>query len=509
MFQYWKNIEKNMSPDQLRIVLESKIKVLCFVDLADVGQSISSVYKIFKEHYKESFEPTERIVFYSRETPHNKLITHIRQAADLFNISRCFVMICCPPGQELLFESINKFDIEYYPTVVDSKPLPIEVVAISDTICAYPWMHLAILNSGDVSPCCHSKDVVGSVTEQSLNDIFKSPQMDILRGELLAGKKPPGCSTCWNKESQNIPSIRQWKLKYTGKQLYSDWIDNPTIHSIDYRPSNVCNFKCRICNPTNSSLIAAEELAFTKDIEKIAELKQIKIEGKWFDNSDQFIGQLLELLPSLENIDFYGGEPFLLKQLPVLLKKATETNHAEHIRLHFNTNGSVYPTNLIPYFQKFKLIDLSFSIDDMLERFEFQRGGAWKEVEHNIKLFKNESTVNFNIALMTTVSIQNVLYLETLFDWADQNNYEIHLNVLDGPPHLNINFMTETAKKLVVDRYQQHFRPELQNISRRIMNSPGSDGKKFVSYMQQLDRRRKQDFSDSHYEIAIAMGYSV
>ena len=496
-----------MSPKQLKISLESKFKILCFVDLADIGQSVSAVYKIFKEQYKESFEPTERIVFYSAQTPSDKLITHIQQAADLFDISRCFIMICCPEDLNTLFRPADDFSIEYYPVTVTSKFLPELTPTVSDTMCPYPWMHLAILSLGDVRPCCVSHDIVGSVTEQPLGAIFTNSQMDTLRSEMLAGKKPTGCSTCWNQESQNIPSARQRKLKYTGKQLYSDWIDNPAIHSIDYRPSNVCNFKCRICNPSRSSLIAAEEIAFTKDIEKIAKLKQINIEGKWFDNNDQFITQLFDLLPNLENIDFYGGEPFLLKQLPLLLKKVTETNHAEHIQLHFNTNGSVYPTNLIPYFQKFKLVDLSFSIDDMQERFEFQRGGSWTEVARNIALFKNESTVNFNIALMTTVNIQNILYLEELFDWADQNSFEIHLNVLEGPQHLNIDFMTDSAKKLVIDRYQTHFRPELQNISRRIMSSPGSDGKKFVLYMQELDKRRKQNFSDSHNEIANAMGY--
>ena len=128
--------------------------------------------------------------------------------------------------------------------------------------------------------------------------------------------------------------------------MYSDWIDNPAIRSIDFRPSNVCNFKCRICNPTQSSLIAAEQLLLTKDIKKVNELKNINLKGKWFDNNDQFIDQMYKLLPSLENIDFFGGEPFLLKQLPIFLKKATDSNDSAHIRLHFNTNGSIFPINL-------------------------------------------------------------------------------------------------------------------------------------------------------------------
>jgi MoaA/NifB/PqqE/SkfB family radical SAM enzyme len=209
----------------------------------------------------------------------------------------------------------------------------------------------------------------------------------------------------------------------------------------------------------------------------------------------------------LEFLDFYGGEPFLLKQLPKLLKKATETNDSSHIKLHFATNGSVFPANLIPYFQKFKLVNLSISIDNIKEKFEFERGGSWLEIENNIARLKNENTVNFNIGLTPTVNIQNVLYLDELFNWADTKGLNVLLNFLDGPQYMNIDFMTADAKELVIKKYQTHSRPELQKIARRVINSAGSDGKAFVQYMKNLDKLRSQNFLDSHKEIAITMGY--
>jgi hypothetical protein len=72
---------------------------------------------------------------------------------------------------------------------------------------------------------------------------------------------------------------------------------------------------------------------------------------------------------------------------------------------------------------------------------------------------------------------------------------------------MNIDYMTQAAKELVIRKYQTHPRPELQKLAHRVMNSPGSDGKKFVQYMQNLDKLRKQNFLNSHKEIAIAMGY--
>jgi len=177
--------------------------------------------------------------------------------------------------------------------------------------------------------------------------------------------------------------------------------------------------------------------------------------------------------------------------------------------LHFNTNGSIFPKHLMPWLQKFKQVDISVSIDNIDARFEYERGGSWQEVEKNIKLFKNVSTANFNISIMPTINIQNVLYLIPLIDWAEENNYRLIMNFLDSPKFMNIDYMTESAKKLVVARYQNHPNSELNNISIRVQRSPGSDGKQFVEYMKKLDHTRNENFVDSHKEIAIAMGYSV
>lgn len=496
-----------MTSEQLRNLLDSKFNVLCFVDLAEINQSISAIYKIFHTYHKEEFAANERLVFYSEHAPSRGLITHIQQAADLIDISRCYIMICCPNNLNNLFLDNTKFDIEYYPATVKSNPLLPDSISMSSTMCPYPWSNLAIMNRGRIKPCCVSSDVIGHVTNDKLEDVFNNAFMNNLRNELLEGKKPAGCSHCWDLESHNIESNRQWKLKYSEKELYAQWLTEPQLRSIDFRPGNVCNFKCRICGPTFSSLIAAEQLSATTDLTKTVELKKINLDSKWFDEDDYFIDQLTELLPSIEFLDFYGGEPFLLKQLSKLLKIATENNDSSHIRLHFATNGSVFPNNLIPYFQKFKLVDLSISIDNIGEKFEFERGGSWQDVENNIELLKNETTVNFNIGIAPTVNIQNVLYLDELFDWADEKGHNVLLNFLDNPKHMNIDFMTDAAKQLVIKKYQNHHRHELQKIAHRVMNSSGSDGKAFVQYMQHLDKLRTQNFVNSHNEIAIAMGY--
>jgi sulfatase maturation enzyme AslB (radical SAM superfamily) len=475
-----------MTLDQFESTLSQQYRLVCCVDLADVNQSHSAIYKIFDQYHKTVFDPDERLIFYSAHQPSDQLLEHIKRAARLIDISDWFIMICAPYQ-------------------VESKMLLPDRLLNENTLCPLPWMHLAVMNRGEAKACCVYKNNMDSILNNSLATIFYGQGMEQLRQELLQGKRPTGCDHCWNLEQQQIKSNRQWHLDFYNTRFYTSWIDDPQIRSVDFRPGNVCNFKCRICGPDASSQVMYERLRFSTNLNEIQDIK--KINGQWFDQDSRFIEQLLSLLPQLINIDLYGGEPFLLKQLPKFLKQAVDSGHASHIRLHFNTNGSVFPTQLVQYLRQFQQVDISVSIDNVGKRFEFERGGEWSAVEQNITQFRAEP--NFNVSIMPTINIQNVFYIEDLITWADQTQNRIIFNYLDIPEHLNIDHMTPVAKQLVVSRYHNHPHSELQKIVNRIQNSPGSDGIKFVDFMKQLDRQRKENFSDSHQEIALAMGYSV
>lgn len=498
-----------MTPSDLKIQLQQEYRVISFDDLADINQSHSAVYKLFQRSYKDYFDSNERIVFYSEHLPSNQLLQHLQNAANLIDISSCFIMICGPHDLSSQLHALghDANSIEYYPTKVNSKLLKSDVLYQEDGLCPLPWIHLAVMNLGDCKPCCVSTQFVGSCTKQSLNDLFYNEHMESLRQSMIDGQRPNGCSHCWTLDDQNLKSNRRWHMEFYGKKFYTEWLDDPAIRSIDFRPSNICNFKCRICNPDASSLVTLERLQLSKDSEQITKLKNINAQGRWFDDDSTFIDQMISLLPSLVNIEFYGGEPFLLKQLPKFLQHAIDSGNAKNIKLHFNTNGSVFPESLLKYFTQFKQIDIAISIDNIGPRFEFERGGDWSSVEDNVRKFSNQP--NLDISIMPTVNIQNVLYLEDIILWANTNNYRIVFNYLDGPAQFNIENLTDAAKELVISKYQNHTHPELKNISNRIKNSAGSDGKQFVYHMKKLDQHREQSFLDSHYEIAIAMGYTV
>jgi hypothetical protein len=78
--------------------------------------------------------------------------------------------------------------------------------------------------------------------------------------------------------------------------------------------------------------------------------------------------------------------------------------------------------------------------------------------------------------------------------------------MLEQPAYLSIDQLTDDGKKLVVAKYQNSTRPQLNSIVKQIENSVSNDGQRFVAEMKQFDRRRQQDFLLTHRTIANAMG---
>jgi hypothetical protein len=339
---------------------------------------------------------------------------------------------------------------------------------------------------------------VGNVKDAPLSDTFYNDKMSDLRDALLTGKQPSGCQHCWRLESQGLSSNRTWHMSLLKKQLLTVDLENPTIRSLDIKPGNTCNFKCRICNPVSSSLFAQE----SNKIQNIA----VKT-SNWADENSAVMNEISDLLPNLTNIDMYGGEPFLIKSLKKLIKQAADLGYAEHLRLHYNSNGSIYPSDLIEHWKKFKHIDIHFSIDNVGARFELERGGSWQEVESNIKQLLDLALPNVKVSIMPAISIMNIFYIDQLLEWAGKLGLAVNPLYVNHPFGFALKNLTGPAKQAIVNKFKDHPWPEMKSILEHIRSIPDSDGQEFIKLCQHFDSIRNQNFSISHSEIAEAMGY--
>ena len=482
-----------MTSDCLKLYLEHLYQYNClvFTDLATELTTPTALFKTVESVYKPSFDSNERLVFYTSHYPSDATLAHLHRCMELLNIGGFFCVLCCPHD---IKHRVNQYrdPVTTVQISMNTTEVLLDSFNVPDTFCPLPWMHLEVKHNGDIYPCCVYESPVASATNSTLADTLTGGAMSLLRQEFMQGHKPSGCGHCWRLEDQNLKSNRQWHVGYNSKKFYSEYFDDIKIRSLDIKPGNVCNFKCRICNPTSSSLFADE----ARDVIAIKT-------GRWVEYNDYTWNELATLLPNIENLDFYGGEPFLIKQIPKLLEYAVEHGYAPKIRLHINSNGSIFPDALIPILLKFKEVDIALSIDNIGARFELERGGTWDDVAGNILKFNKLNCMY----LMPTVNIQNVYYIDELLSWADAHRIRVTLNFLDAPNWANIDNMTPQAKQLVFDKFKNSLDPNLKSIANRVHNSVGSNGAEFVKQMKRFDLIRNQNFAETHSAIALAMGY--
>lgn len=490
------------------------------------AQPRHTLYRRFVHAHKPVFENNERLVLYSRHEITQDVIIHVQKCGSKVDISNAFILICAPCIDHAMLDQIRQdhstddrifdtLDVQFNDASTYEKPH--RNFDLPESFCFSPWAHLEISAPGEFRPCCvYSEPITNNqgqpynIANDSVQTVYHSQYLQDLRHQFLSGQRPPGCNHCWSSEKTLGYSNRNWlasHLSVNADCLHVEDIDLVSnLISLDIKLGNTCNFKCRICDPESSSRIAEERW---RQGDRSFDIKKLNSQTHW--TSDSKIWQTFNLLgDQLVNIDFYGGEPFLIKQHEKFLEYLVTHGRADQIRLHYNSNGSVYPQSLFTTWSKFKEVNISFSIDDIGARFELQRGGSWHDVEHNLDLFLQSRLPNMTLGIFPTVNVQNIYYLPDLIEWFETKTFDsLVFNILETPECLSITNMGRDLTQLVIDRLsgwssQRSNIYDLQRLIHRLKHNekPGDRVDELRSYMLQLDNIRKQDFTATHPEIA-------
>lgn len=403
-------------------------------------------------------------------------------------------------------------------------------MTLPETICMLPWISIETSPIGTARPCCLARkeitDETGKKYELNTTDletIYHSKYMQNLRQQFRDGEKPDTCKLCWDEEAAGRTSKRmnsRVRLKHLYDQV--DWYNNDPnqLWFVDLKLGNICNLKCRICGSWSSSKWAAEELDYMdSSIDKKTHIAYIWLkQGAWPRNqTTKFWENLKTLLPNIKYFEFTGGEPWLIEEHFDLLKFAAQEGYSKNIDIHYNTNATQSITPHLDLFAQFGRVDIAFSVDNVGKRFEFERYGASWELANEIieaTHTAQKTITNITTQLCFTVNIQNVYYLDELLEWSDSKGFKsVHFNMMHNPQHMSIQKLTPAAKDLVINKLKNtnwkspYYQKEIENIINFIENGPGSTGSEFVNKMKKTDEYRKQNFMDTHPEIARAMGY--
>ena len=317
----------------------------------------------------------------------------------------------------------------------------------NQTFCMAPWTHTYLSPQSERRLCCASRekatwatqyidsekaDTNSEYTPTSLDEHWNSPYMMDIRKRLMAGEEISQCDVC-NQKILNIHVYRDYftktlfphKVDEVFEKTRDDGFTEMKPISFDYRITNLCNFKCRMCGDQLSSSWEAENRKLglyggggdawaSKQYKPVIEKFQTEVAEKelWDAVYEQRI----------EEIYWVGGEPLMWEIHWDVMKYLVDTGQASNVVVRYNTNLSRvrYKDHyLYDYLPHFKSVQICASIDGIGETVEYIRHGCvWEEWIKNFKegLFLNEKYGEYGTAFDLTVTSPGLFSMKEMID---------------------------------------------------------------------------------------------
>jgi len=354
---------------------------------------------------------------------------------------------------------------------------------------------------------------MGNINNQSIESILDSKESTQLRQWMIDGYRVKSCEVCYNKEDNNLKSIRQ---SFKPKSA-----DRDKITFLDVRLNNICNFKCRMCSEYFSSSIQQETIdiagkdsipgsLFLHLADEILGHEKIDLSSTNWKTRQSTLQKLLPYITNdLEHIYFAGGEPLITEEHYNILNQLVKIKHFD-IKLTYNTNLSKlsYKShNIFDYWKQFTDVTVGASIDASESVAEYVRHGTiWQDILDNINAIKQQ-TPHINLEITSTVSWLNLENLIELQDhWLDTsifNHKQLKISTLIDPTYLCVTTLPHHHKERLTEKINNHIQrlgncvlSESWKDLRNFMNSTNTT-KNLVEFYKRtitLDQHRKESF---------------
>ena len=419
---------------------------------------------------------------------------------------------------------------------------------ISPTFCVYPWIEFILGPTEHINICCISgtavKDEKGEpyiYGKDSLENYWNSYGLRQVRKTMLAGEKVKACEHCYYQESIGKISYRksfnkQWFesecRKEILKRIEKSRLNNFKVEGapiyLDIRPGNLCNLKCRMCNPGYSSKVYQEQKQLLKEspseANPLIDIKYFEKTEKEFHSwhkNPEIWKSIYKWAPGVKQLYFTGGEPTLIKENWDLIDHLKQKGYSKNICLVFNLNCTQVPDKLLDTFETFSTVTIAFSVDGYREVQEYIRyPSKWEEIENNIIKILKKRRQNTIFYFSPAIQVYNILNLPELLKWIDKlrSNYG-HINnsmiMCTTPEFLDISILPKNIKKeafLRIEQYEKsytggdHFLLECIQSVKNVLKSEENPGiehklKKFYKYTNLLDQKRNNNFKKTFPEL--------
>jgi wyosine [tRNA(Phe)-imidazoG37] synthetase (radical SAM superfamily) len=300
------------------------------------------------------------------------------------------------------------------------------------TVCHAPFTTLMFSQVGQVYFCNHAFIPFAQVDPDfSILECWRGEELRKLREQFSCYRLDKNsCKHCIrqiaSKEHRSSFPIIQFDqtLPESSEPAYPK-------HLIFYL-GNTCNLACIMCNGILSS-------RHRKEIEKKPALVS--------PYGERFFSELEEILPKTEFLEFYGGEPFLVKEHMRIFEILERTK--SKCSLFVNTNTTAFHPKAKHYLETLNFAVVAISMDAVHPRLhgEIRNGLDSEKFMHNVKylmvLRKKRSTGTderppLHLMLNVTEHRKNWFDLPEVFRFAEHRQLEVHINTCVHPDNVTL-----------------------------------------------------------------------
>jgi len=382
---------------------------------------------------------------------------------------------------------------------------------MTSTFCILPWMHIATNSTGNLRVCCNAVPTKGYIYKSDgnpyklfrddINEAWHSKTYKNIRQDFLNGNKPEICERCFREEDAGLKSARQSANEQWGTECSMTTTPEMDIRYVDLRLGNLCNLKCRMCNPYSSSIWAKEWNKVVTEEEQISQDEVTRLAQLDWPTKDKTWDNIKEILPSVEMIYFTGGEPTLTLEQMSLLEYCVNNGYTDII-LKYNTNLTNIPERILDLWKNFKKIRINASIDAIGDLNRYIRyPSSWEEITNNLDILKN--IPNVHVGIHTTVQMYNIFDLHNIIAYFKDYNH--FLNILNHPKHLNIRVLNKKHKQKILNRLltcpvhnvsTTTITDRINGIIKYMQEDWHDKWPAFVAYTKNVDKQRNENILD-------------